>query len=85
MAADKKNRIKRVVLSWLCVAALASGSLPGSFSGIIPAVTVAAEAPIPSDHVIDLAELVNYGNNTTTCPTGVSVANNSNGYSLWIN
>ena len=41
MAVDKKNRIKRAVLTWLCVAALTSGSLPGSFSGIIPAVAAA--------------------------------------------
>ena len=39
MAVDKKNRIKRAVLTWLCVAALGSGAVPDSFSGYVPSVT----------------------------------------------
>lgn len=39
MAVDKKNRIKRAVLTWLCVAALVSGAVPDSFSGYVPSVT----------------------------------------------
>lgn len=84
MAADKKNKIKRAVLSWLCLAVLASGSLPGSFSGIIPTMSAAAEETVTYVSEIDLAELVNYKNGTTTSPTGVSVFNTDNGYSLRI-
>ena len=30
MAVERKHRIKRAVLSWLCVAAIFSGNLPGT-------------------------------------------------------
>ena len=84
MTAETKNKFKKALLSWMCVAALASGAVPGGFSGIIPTLTVAAEDPVTIDAEIDLAQLVNYQNGTTTIPTGVSVFTNSNGYSLRI-
>ncbi len=84
MAVDKKNRIKRAVLTWLCVAALTSGSLPGSFSGIIPAVTAAAEDPVTYDAVIDLSEIVYYRDGTIACPDGITIIPYDNGYGLKI-
>ena len=41
MTTETKNKFKKALLSWMCVAALASGAVPGGFSGIIPAVTAA--------------------------------------------
>lgn len=84
MTTETKNKFKKALLSWMCVAALASGAVPGGFSGIIPTLTAAAEDPVTIDAEIDLAQLVNYKNGTTTIPTGVSVFTNSNGYSLRI-
>lgn len=87
MAVDKKNRIKRAVLTWLCVAALGSGAVPDSFSGYVPTMTMTAAAEDQQTYKseIDLQQIVNYKNGTTATPEGVSIVSDSNGYTLRIN
>ena len=65
MTAETKNKFKKALLSWMCVAALASGAVPGGFSGIIPTMTAAAEEPVTYDAEIDLAQLEDYTTNNT--------------------
>ena len=72
MTTKRKTQLKRAALSWLCVAAIAGGSVPAGLPGIIPAVTAAAEDTIAADHIINLAELTNYQSGTTVCPAGLS-------------
>ena len=81
MTTKRKTQLKRAAISWLCVAALAGGSVPAGLPGIIPAVTVAAEEAIAADHIINLAELTNYLSGTTDCPAGItaSYGKNNNG------
>lgn len=55
MTTKRKTQLKRAALSWLCVAAIAGGSVPAGLPGIIPAVTAAAEDTIAADHIIDLS------------------------------
>ena len=74
MTTNKKMQLKRAALSWLCVAAIAGGSVPAGLPGIIPAVTVAAEEAIAADHIINLAELTNYRSGTTVCPAGITAS-----------
>ena len=56
MTTKRKTQLKRAALSWLCVAAIAGGSVPARLPGIIPAVTAAAEDTIAADHIIDLSD-----------------------------
>lgn len=56
MTTKRKTQLKRAALSWLCVAAIAGGSVPAGLPGIIPAVTAAAEDVIAADHIIDLSD-----------------------------
>ncbi|MGN1341558.1 MAG: bacterial Ig-like domain-containing protein, partial [Oscillospiraceae bacterium] len=71
MTTKRKTQLKRAAISWLCVAVLVGGSVPAGLPGIIPAVTAAAEDVIAADHIINLAELANYLDGTTDCPTGI--------------
>ncbi|MGN1119939.1 MAG: hypothetical protein ACI4Q4_06245, partial [Oscillospiraceae bacterium] len=57
MAVERKHRIKRAVLSWLCAAAIFSGNLPGTIRVISTSVTAAAEDPVSYDAVIDLSQM----------------------------
>ena len=86
MAVDKKNRIKRAVLTWLCVAALASGAVPDSFSGYVPTMTMTAAAEDQQTYVseIDLQQIVNYSDGTTAKPTGVRISSGYEIYTLYI-
>lgn len=86
MSVDKKNRIKKAVLTWLCVAALVSGPVPDSFSGYVPTLAITAAAEDQQTYVseIDLQQIVNYSDGTTAKPTGVNIVSNWNGYTLYI-
>ena len=86
MAVDKKNRIKRAVLTWLCVAALVSGAVPDSFSGYVPSLTMTAAAEDQQTYVseIDLQQIVNYYNKSTATPTGVRISSGYERYTLYI-
>ncbi|MGN1109549.1 MAG: bacterial Ig-like domain-containing protein [Oscillospiraceae bacterium] len=74
MTTKKKTQLKRAAISWLCVAALAGGSVPAGLPGIIPAVTAAAEDAIAEDHIIDLGKLVDYVSDSNNCPEGITVS-----------
>ena len=78
MTTKKKTQLKRAAISWLCVAALAGGSVPAGLPGIIPAVAAAAEDVIAADHIINLAELTNYLSGATNCPAGITASYGKN-------
>ena len=77
MSSSKKRKMKRAVMSWLCVAALASsGNLTGILPGIVPAVAASAEE-VAADHVLDLQTLISDPNQA---PAGVTVSRAKSGY-----
>ncbi|MGN1339481.1 MAG: hypothetical protein ACI4WS_04250 [Oscillospiraceae bacterium] len=84
MAVDKKNRIKRVVLSWLCVAALVSGAgAPTGFPSVIPALVASAEAPESVTATINLNSLLNYATNGTGTET-FEISSDASSYKITI-
>lgn len=77
MSSSRKNKMKRAVMSWLCVAALASaGNLTGVVPGIIPAVSASAET-VDADHILDLKTLIS---TPDKAPAGVTVSRATGGY-----
>ncbi|MGN0701378.1 MAG: bacterial Ig-like domain-containing protein, partial [Oscillospiraceae bacterium] len=78
MTTKRKTQLKRAALSWLCVAALAGGSVPAGLPGIIPAVTAAAEDTQTIVSTINLGNLVEYVTNPQNCPTGITASYGKN-------
>ena len=77
MSSSRKNKMKKAVMSWLCVAALASaGNVTGVLPGKIPAVNAAAET-VDADHVLDLKTLIS---TPDKAPAGVTVSRATGGY-----
>ena len=74
MSITQKKKMKKIAISWLCVAVLASsGVVTGFVPSIVPAVTVSADDSITAEQNIELGKIADYLSGKAACPDGVTV------------
>lgn len=74
MSITQKKKIKKIAISWLCVAVLASsGAVTGFVPSVVPAVTVSADDSVTAEQNIELGKIADYLSGKAVCPDGVTV------------
>ena len=74
MSITQKKKMKKIAISWLCVAVLASsGAVTGFVPSIVPAVTVSADDSVTAEQNIELGKIADYLSGKAACPDGVTV------------
>lgn len=74
MSITQKKKMKKIAISWLCVAVLASsGAVTGFVPSIVPAVTVSADDSVTAEQNIELGKIADYLSGKAVCPDGVTV------------
>lgn len=74
MSITQKKKMKKIAISWLCVAVLASsGVVTGFVPSIVPAVTVSADDSVTAEQNIELGKIADYLSGKAACPDGVTV------------
>lgn len=74
MSITQKKKMKKIAISWLCVAVLASsGAVTGFVPSVVPAVTVSADDSVTAEQNIELGKIADYLSGKAACPDGVTV------------
>ena len=74
MSITQKKKMKKIAISWLCVAVLASsGAVTDFVPSIVPAVTVSADDSVTAEPNIELGKIADYLSGKADCPDGVTV------------